>query len=142
MDQAGAALKTAFLTSLFLAGGAGGSALADGADPAEQFSNPFASLISVPFQFNYDSGVGPNDGERASWETEEWSGPVNVAVAKLTQIGEQPVSCTAGVRHRAASPEDGPDGVDSWRDHATVSRVGGRRTFIRPFGEETRKVSA
>ena len=25
-----------------------------------------ASLISVPFQFNYDEGFGPNDGERVT----------------------------------------------------------------------------
>ena len=35
------------------------------ADLAQTLSNPVASLISVPFQFNYDEGYGPNgDGER------------------------------------------------------------------------------
>ncbi len=34
---------------------------------AKQLSNPVASLISVPFQFNYDRGIGPTgDGERVS----------------------------------------------------------------------------
>jgi hypothetical protein len=32
---------------------------------AKKLSNPIASLISVPFQFNYDDGYGPNDGEKA-----------------------------------------------------------------------------
>ena len=32
---------------------------------AKKLSNPIASLISVPFQFNYDSDIGPNDkGDR------------------------------------------------------------------------------
>lgn len=36
----------------------------DAAELAKQLSNPVASLISVPFQFNLDSGFGPKDAER------------------------------------------------------------------------------
>jgi hypothetical protein len=33
----------------------------DTADLAKKLSNPVASLISVPFQFNYDSQIGPDE---------------------------------------------------------------------------------
>jgi hypothetical protein len=35
----------------------------DGAEPAKKRSNPIADLVRVPFQVNWDSGVGPAPGE-------------------------------------------------------------------------------
>ena len=39
---------------------------AQDADLAQQLTNPIASLISVPFQFNYDGDIGPADGDRVT----------------------------------------------------------------------------
>ena len=37
------------------------SAEDDSVELAKKLSNPIASLISVPFQFNWDQGYGPDE---------------------------------------------------------------------------------
>jgi len=61
------ALGAAFFAQLaYVSGLAAAQAQShDAAELAKQLSNPVASLISVPFQFNYDARIGPErDGEK------------------------------------------------------------------------------
>jgi len=57
-------MKTSlFVIFALVAGGAWAQDGSGDSDLAKQLNNPVASLISVPFQFNYNTGYGPADGE-------------------------------------------------------------------------------
>jgi len=43
---------------------AGATSASSAAELSKKLSNPIANLISIPFQFNYDEGFGPNDAGR------------------------------------------------------------------------------
>lgn len=53
------------LAGMLVVASSPGAVAQDAADLAKKLSNPVASMISVPFQFNYDNEIGPDrDGER------------------------------------------------------------------------------
>ena len=49
---------------LTLAPGAWAQEPDNAAELARKLSNPVAEMVSIPFQFNWDNGVGPDDGLR------------------------------------------------------------------------------
>lgn len=68
--------------------------------PFLAYTWPSAWTVSLQSETNYN------------WELEEWSIPVNVAVAKLVFLGKLPVSLQAGVGRWLETPDTGPEG---WR---------------------------
>lgn len=59
-------LSMTLLTSVLAAGLLPGTAIADDRTRlARELANPLATLISVPLQWNHDTGIGPADAERS-----------------------------------------------------------------------------
>ncbi|MEE4661699.1 MAG: transporter [Halieaceae bacterium] len=66
--------------------------------PFVAYTWPSAWTLSVQSETSYN------------WETEDWSVPVNVALARLVMFGRLPVSLQGGVGYWAESPRSGPEG--------------------------------
>jgi len=68
--------------------------------PFAAYTLPSAWTLSVQSESTYN------------WHSEQWSVPLNFAVAKLVRLGKLPVSLQAGVGYWLESPSTGPEG---WR---------------------------
>jgi hypothetical protein len=77
----------------------------DRADVNKTFLQPFLSY-TTPTAWTYSV----NTESTYDWDAEEWTIPVNAAIAKVTRIGSQLVSIQAGVRYWADGPASAPDG--------------------------------
>jgi len=75
------------------------------ADINNTFLQPFVAYTTPDaWTFSLQSETSYN------WTAEEWSVPVNAAIAKLVKIGKLPVSLQGGVGYWAESPDSGPEG--------------------------------
>lgn len=84
-----------FLSFLLLASSMAATAQAQSEEEiAKQLANPIADLVSVPFQFNYDSGIGPADGHRTTMNLQpvapfELNGNLNLISRTILQVVSQ-----------------------------------------------------
>jgi hypothetical protein len=78
----------------------------DRPDISNTFMQPFAA-------HTWQSGWTASAQTESSynWETEQWSVPVNVALAKLVMFGRVPVSVQGGLGYWVESPDNGPEGL-------------------------------
>jgi hypothetical protein len=65
--------------------------------PFLSYTTPQATTVTLNVEGTYD------------WQREQWSLPLNLAVAQLLKIGGQPVSIFAGGRYYLEAPDGGPE---------------------------------
>ena len=108
--QAGAVVSMALLALSMAAAGhaqqastppAAPAAAAEGQALAKKLSNPISDLVSVPFQFNWEQGVGPNDQTRFILNVQpvmpfSLNKDVNMIVRVITPFVSQPPLYSGG----------------------------------------------
>jgi hypothetical protein len=74
-------------------------------DVSATYMQPFAAYVTptrTTFSINTETTY--------DWEGEAWSVPINIGVAQLLNVGNQPIQLGAGVRYWADAPRGGPEG--------------------------------
>jgi hypothetical protein len=78
----------------------------DREDVSSSFIQPFISYTTK------DAWTfGLNTESTYNWKSHDWAVPINLTVAKLVKVNNQPISLTAGLRYWATAPDNGPDGL-------------------------------
>ncbi len=79
---------------------------ANRADISATFLQPFVSYTTPDaWTFSFQTETTYN------WESNEWSIPLEVVVAKVTMIGSERINFFTGLKYWAESPESGPEGL-------------------------------
>jgi len=76
----------------------------DREDVNQTFLQPF-----VAYQFGHGTSISLNTESSYDWVGDQWTVPINLAVAQVFKIGDQPMSFSIGGKYYAEAPEGGPE---------------------------------
>ena len=89
---------------------------------AKESQNPIANLISVPFQNNFNFGIGPKDAtqwdlnvqpvipitlNKEAASDERWTVPIGAGVGKILKLGKLPINTSLQAFYNAVTPNRG-----------------------------------
>lgn len=81
-------------------------------DVSATFLQPFLS-----YQFGHGLSASVNAEATYDWIARQWTVPVNVGLAQVFKVGEQPMSAGIGFKYYAVRPSEGP----RWGVRATLT---------------------